>query len=49
MRDVELKDRSNPSNSPDPAGADEAHEAEAVRLTDPRPEVQKFTPPVLQG
>ena len=47
-RDVENK-KSNPSNSPDVAGADEQPEAETTRLTDPRPEVEKFTPPVLQG
>ena len=46
-RDTENR-QSNPSNSPDPAGLDEKQAAETARLTDPRPEVQKFTPDVLQ-
>lgn len=46
-RETEFNQHSNPSNSPDPAGSDEKQAAETTRLTDPRPEVQKFTPDVL--
>ena len=48
IRDAEFNQQSNPSNSPDPLGSDEQQEAETTRLTDPRPDVQKFTPDVLQ-